>query len=305
MQSNYHYTVMKDEAIESLLIKDDGVYVDATLGMGGHSLGILEINSNLKKIICIDNDMESIEIAKKRLSKYDQKIEFICGNFKNIHELISEKVDGIIVDLGLSTYQILNSKRGFSFNDDSKLDMRINLNQKLTAHEIVNTFSVTKLSELLKDFGEERNHYKIASEIARERNKKEIKNSIELSNIVEKINKNISNINPSTRTFQALRIAVNDELPALSEFLVNSIKVLKKGARLIIITFHSLEDRIVKRFFKLCESECICPPSKMICDCEKEKTLKIITRKPISPSKEEVAENPSSRSAKMRVGMTI
>ena len=191
MQSNYHYTVMKDEAIESLLIKDDGVYVDATLGMGGHSLGILEINSNLKKIICIDNDMESIEIAKKRLSKYDQKIEFICGNFKNIHELISEKVDGIIVDLGLSTYQILNSKRGFSFNDDSKLDMRINLNQKLTAHEIVNTFSVTKLSELLKDFGEERNHYKIASEIARERNKKEIKNSIELSNIIEKINKNI------------------------------------------------------------------------------------------------------------------
>ena len=305
MQSNYHYTVMKDEAIKSLLIKDDGVYVDATLGMGGHSLGILEINSNLKKIICIDNDMESIEIAKKRLSKYDQKIEFICGNFKNIHELISEKVDGIIVDLGLSTYQILNSKRGFSFNDDSKLDMRINLNQKLTAHEIVNTFSVTKLSELLKDFGEERNHYKIASEIARERNKKEIKNSIELSNIIEKINKNISNINPSTRTFQALRIAVNDELPALSEFLVNSIKVLKKGARLIIITFHSLEDRIVKRFFKLCESECICPPSKMICDCEKEKTLKIITRKPISPSEEEVTENPSSRSAKMRVGMAI
>ena len=305
MQSNYHYTVMKDEAIESLLIKDDGVYVDATLGMGGHSLGILEINSNLKKIICIDNDMESIEIAKKRLTKYDQKIEFICGNFKNIHELISEKVDGIIVDLGLSTYQILNSKRGFSFNDDSKLDMRINLNQKLTAHEIVNTFSVTKLSELLKDFGEEKNHYKIASEIARERNKKEIKNSIELSNIIEKINKNISNINPSTRTFQALRIAVNDELPALSEFLVNSIKVLKKGARLIIITFHSLEDRIVKRFFKLCESECICPPSKMICDCEKEKTLKIITRKPISPSEEEVTENPSSRSAKMRVGMTI
>ena len=130
MQSNYHYTVMKNEAIESLLVKDNGVYVDATLGMGGHSLGILEINSKLKKIICIDNDMESMQIAKKRLSKYNQKIEFVCGNFKDIHQLISEKVDGIIIDLGLSTYQILNSNRGFSFNDDSKLDMRINLDQK-------------------------------------------------------------------------------------------------------------------------------------------------------------------------------
>jgi 16S rRNA (cytosine1402-N4)-methyltransferase len=183
--------------------------------------------------------------------------------------------------------------------------MRISLEQELTAHEIVNTFSVDKISEILKNYGEEKNHFKIASEIARQRTRCEISTADELNKIIKKINKNSSKINSSTRTFQALRIAVNNELDAIEKFLEKSEYILNKGARLVVITFHSLEDRIVKKFFKLSESKCLCPESRMMCDCKKKQTLKIITKKPIRPSVEEVLENPSSRSAKMRIGEAI
>lgn len=305
MESNYHFTVMRQEAIQNLQIKTNGIYIDATLGMGGHTEEISKTKKNIKKIICIDNDNSSIELAKIRLKDSKCKIEFICANFKNIDQVIKEKVDGVILDLGISTYQLSNSKRGFSFKSGNKLDMRINLSQKLTANEIVNSYSVKEISDLLKNYGEEKNHFKIASEIARYRSKKEISTSEELTGIISKINKNSSNIDPSTRTFQALRIAVNNELGAIEEFLKKSEKILNKGARLIIITFHSLEDRIVKKFFKSSEAECICPPTQLICDCNKKPTLKIITKKPIRPTKEEIVLNPSSRSAKMRVGEVI
>jgi|TARA_B110000263_G_scaffold54225_1_gene45633 16S rRNA (cytosine1402-N4)-methyltransferase len=305
MESDYHFTVMKNEAIKNLNLKRNGTYLDATLGMGGHTDQISKTRNDIKKIICLDNDINSIKLAKIRLAKFDDKIEFICGNFKDIDKLINEKVDGVILDLGISTYQLLNADRGFSFKSGNKLDMRISLEQELTAHEIVNTFSVDKISEILKNYGEEKNHFKIASEIARQRTRCEISTADELNKIIKKINKNSSKINSSTRTFQALRIAVNNELDAIEKFLEKSEYILNKGARLVVITFHSLEDRIVKKFFKLSESKCLCPESRMMCDCKKKQTLKIITKKPIRPSVEEVLENPSSRSAKMRIGEAI
>jgi 16S rRNA (cytosine1402-N4)-methyltransferase len=305
MESDYHFTVMKNEAIKNLNLKRNGTYLDATLGMGGHTDQISKTRNDIKKIICLDNDINSIKLAKIRLAKFNDKIEFICGNFKDIDKLINEKVDGVILDLGISTYQLLNADRGFSFKSGNKLDMRISLEQELTAHEIVNTFSVDKISEILKNYGEEKNHFKIASEIARQRTRCEISTADELNKIIKKINKNSSKINSSTRTFQALRIAVNNELDAIEKFLEKSEYILNKGARLVVITFHSLEDRIVKKFFKLSESKCLCPESRMMCDCKKKQTLKIITKKPIRPSVEEVLENPSSRSAKMRIGEAI
>ena len=305
MESDYHFTVMKNEAIKNLNLKRNGTYLDATLGMGGHTDQISKTRNDIKKIICLDNDINSIKLAKIRLAKFDDKIEFICGNFKDIDKLINEKVDGVILDLGISTYQLLNADRGFSFKSGNKLDMRISLEQELTAHEIVNTFSVDKISEILKNYGEEKNHFKIASEIARQRTRCEISTADELNKIIKKINKNSSKINSSTRTFQALRIAVNNELDAIEKFLEKSEYILNKGARFVVITFHSLEDRIVKKFFKLSESKWLCPESRMMCDCKKKQTLKIITKKPIRPSVEEVLENPSSRSAKMRIGEAI
>ena len=305
MESNLHFTVMKQEAVKNLKIKNNGIYLDATLGMGGHTEEISNTKKNINKIICIDNDLSSIELAKIRLKKSRTKIEFICANFKDIDKVIKEKVDGVILDLGISTYQLLNSKRGFSFNGNNKLDMRINLKQKLTADKIVNSYSVKEISDLLKKYGEEKNHFKIASEIVRYRSKKKISTCEDLSEIINKINKNKSNINPSTRTFQALRIAVNKELDAIEEFLEKSEKILNIGARLVIITFHSLEDRIVKRFLKSSESKCICPPTQLICDCKKKQTFKVINKKPIRPTEQEILLNPSSRSAKMRIGEAI
>ena len=305
MKSDCHFTVMKKEAVENLNLKSNGTYLDATLGMGGHTIEITNTRNDINKIICIDADYNSLEIAKLRLAKSKNKIEFICGNFSDIDKLINEKVDGVILDLGISTYQLLNIKRGFSFKKGNKLDMRINQNQELTAHKIINTYSVKELSELLMNYGEEKNHFQIASEIARQRSKKEITTSDELTEIVGKINKGSSNIEPSTRTFQALRIAVNNELEAIVKFLEKSEKILNKGGRLVIITFHSLEDRIVKKFFKLSESKCTCPPTKMSCDCNKKQTFKIITKRPLKPTKNEVLLNPSSRSAKMRIGEAL
>ncbi len=305
MKFKNHFTVMKDEAIQNLNLKDGGIYLDATLGMGGHTIGIINAKKNIKKIICIDNDLESIKLAKIRLEKSKSKIEFIQGNFRDIDRLINEKVDGVIMDLGISTYQLLNPKRGFSFKKENKLDMRINLKQKLTAHEIVNKYTVSEISDLLFKYGEEKNHFKIASAIGRYRSKKEISTSNDLTEIIYKINKNTKKIDPSTRTFQALRIAVNKELEAIDEFLKKSNKILNTGGRLVIITFHSLEDRIVKKFFKLSESTCICSTSKVICNCKKRKTLRIVNKKPLRPTKEELLLNPSSRSAKMRIGEAI
>jgi len=305
MISDYHYTVMKQEILDNLDSTNNDTYVDVTLGMGGHTFAIMESTKKPKKMICIDLDKESLKIAKKRLEKYSESIKYIQGNFKNVDLLIKEKVDAIIADLGISSYQLLHSNRGFSFDEDSLLDMRIDKYQELTAYKIVNSYNVQELSDLIKNFGEEKNHFKIASEIVRQRHNKGIKTCLDLAKIIKKINKDKTKINASTRTFQALRIAVNNELSTLTEFLEKSLRVLKTGGKLIIISFHSLEDRIVKQFFKYCEAKCICSQSVMICECKKEQTLRILTRKPLTPSKQEVLDNVRSRSAKMRIGVAI
>jgi len=305
MTSDYHYAVMKQEILDNLELANNNTYIDVTLGTGGHTLAIMESNKKPKKMICIDLDKESLKVAKKRLGKYSKSIKYIQGNFKDIDLLIQEKVDAIIADLGISSYQLLHSNRGFSFNENSLLDMRIDKYQELTAHKIVNSYPLQELSDLLKNFGEEKNHFKIASEIVRQRNNEEIKTCLDLAKIVKRTNKNKTKINPSTRTFQALRIAVNNELSTLEEFLEKSLKLLKKGGKLIIISFHSLEDRIIKQVFKYCEAKCICPPSVMVCKCKKKQTLRILTKKPLTPSTREVSENAKSRSAKMRIGVAI
>ena len=196
-----------------------------------------------------------------------------------IDKLINEKVDVIIADLGISSYQLLHSSRGFSFDEESVLDMRIDKKQPLTAHRIVNNYNIEDLSDVIKNFGEEKNHFKIASAIVRHRSREEIKTCLDLATIIRKTNKSVSKIDAATRTFQALRLEVNGELTSLEAFLSKSWSVLKEGGKLIVISFHSLEDRLVKQFFKYSETECICPPSIMICECTKKQTLKILPKK--------------------------
>ena len=284
--SSYHEPVMKHEIVNNLEKKNNAVYVDVTLGMGGHTLAIMGSEKKPKKMICIDLDEESLSIAEKNLSKYSNDISYIRGNFKDIDKLINEKVDVIIADLGISSYQLLHSSRGFSFDEESVLDMRIDKKQRLTAHRIVNNYNIEDLSDVIKNFGEEKNHFKIASAIVRHRSREEIKTCLDLATIIRKTNKSVSKIDAATRTFQALRLEVNGELTSLEAFLSKSWSVLKEGGKLIVISFHSLEDRIVKQFFKNAESDCVCPKTVMICECNKIKTFRTLTKKPLVPSKE-------------------
>ena len=299
---------MVNEIIGIFEFITEGFLVDATLGLGGHAAALLRSNPSIS-LLGIDSDSQAIDIARERLEEFDERSILKHGNYVNMQAIAKKgevnPVFGVLLDLGLSSFQLASEQRGFSFNGNNKLDMRINLKQKLTADKIVNSYSVKEISDLLKKYGEEKNHFKIASEIVRYRSKKKISTCEDLSEIINKINKNKSNINPSTRTFQALRIAVNKELDAIEEFLEKSEKILNIGARLVIITFHSLEDRIVKRFFKSSESKCICPPTQLICDCKKKQTFKVINKKPIRPTEQEILLNPSSRSAKMRIGEAI
>ena len=303
--SSYHEPVMKHEIVNNLEKKNNAVYVDVTLGMGGHTLAIMGSEKKPKKMICIDLDEESLSIAEKNLSKYSNDISYIRGNFKDIDKLINEKVDVIIADLGISSYQLLHSSRGFSFDEESVLDMRIDKKQPLTAHRIVNNYNIEDLSDVIKNFGEEKNHFKIASAIVRHRSREEIKTCLDLATIIRKTNKSVSKIDAATRTFQALSLEVNGELTSLEAFLSKSWSVLKEGGKLIVISFHSLEDRIVKQFFKNAESDCVCPKTVMICECNKIKTFRTLTKKPLVPSKEEISFNKRARSAKMRIGEAI
>ena len=300
-----HYSVMKNEIISFINTEENKTLVDATLGMGGHTFSISEASSGRFNFLCFDQDKESIEIAKERLFPFRKNIKYFHANFKNLKNYIDDKVDYILADLGISTYQLLNKKRGFSFTSDERLDMRMDKNQILDAHYIINNYNLNNLSTILKDFGEERNHYKIASYICKERTKKKINTCKELSDLIDRCSSKKSKINSSTKTFMALRIEVNNELESLKEFLKTSLSLLKPKGRLMVISFHSLEDRIVKNFMKLSEKDCICPSTQMLCDCDKKSELRIITKKPILPSESEINQNPSSRSAKLRVGEVI
>lgn len=301
-----HIPVLKNETIELLNIRNNGIYVDGTVGGAGHSLAI-EKQANLHKLVAIDQDIEALETAKKNLSDYSNVV-YINDNFRNIDSILSslkiDAVDGILVDIGVSSYQIDSAERGFSFRLDAKLDMRMSRSNSFSAYELVNTYSEEELARVIRDYGEEKFAKSIAKHIVSEREKKPIETTKELEKIIlssvprYKGQDGRSNVQ---RTFQAIRIEVNGELDALSEFIDKAVSFLKPGGRLAIISFHSLEDRIVKQKFRELSTGCICPPDFPICVCGHKAVVKLITKHPVEATKEELEINPRSAPAKLRV----
>lgn len=302
-----HYSVLLNETIENLNIKPDGIYADGTLGGGGHSLEIAKRLSNNGRLYGIDQDDAAISAAKERLSEYTDRVTFIRNNYCNMQEALKEqgveKVDGIILDLGVSSYQLDTEERGFSYRFDAPLDMRMDRRQTLTARDIVNEYSEMDLFRIIRDFGEDQFAKNIAKHICLARKDKEINTTGELNEIIKASipAKMRQNGHPSKKTFQAIRIACNRELDVLQNSLEMMIDLLNPGGRICIITFHSLEDRIVKTIFRKQENPCTCPPEFPVCICGKVPQGTVITRKPILPSDEELEENSRSKSAKLRV----
>ncbi|BDR67413.1 ribosomal RNA small subunit methyltransferase H [Clostridium tetani] len=302
-----HISVLLDECIEGLNIKENGIYVDCTLGGAGHSSEILKKLSKEGKLIGIDQDEEALKAASEKLKEYENVL-YKHSNFYHIKDILEElevgKVDGILMDLGVSSYQLDEKSRGFSYMQNAPLDMRMNKKSSLDAYEVVNFYDESKLARIIKDYGEERFAKRISNFIVESRENKKIETTGELVDIIKRAipaKFRREGPHPAKRTFQAIRIEVNGELEILNKAIEDSVKSLKSGGRIAIITFHSLEDRIVKNKFKELEDPCICPKDFPICTCGKEPLVKIITRKPIDPSKEEVEINPRSRSAKLRI----
>lgn len=298
-----HIPVMLNECIDALNIKPNGTYIDCTVGGGGHSY---EIAKRLKngKLYCFDRDSEAIEASKNRLKEFTDKVEFIKANFKDAPNLIHEKVDGILIDLGVSSHQIDEGERGFSFLHNGRLDMRMGQDEDiLTAYDIVNTYSEENLRELFYKYGEEEFSKSIAKNIVNYRKNKKIETTFELRNIIENsMPKKVvySRGGASKKVFQALRIAVNGELDGLENTLNQFVDMLNIGGRLVVLTFHSLEDRIVKNVFKRESTDCLCPPKTPVCICGHKKKVVLVNRKPITASEEEFKINSRSSSAKLR-----
>lgn len=302
-----HYSVMLAECIEGLDIKPDGIYVDATLGMGGHSY---EIANRLRKgrLISIDRDAKALERALTRLEPLIDRITLVHGNFRDMDDILDDlgidKVDGILFDLGVSSPQLDESERGFSYMTDAPLDMRMDQSDSFTAADIVNNWSGERIKRILYDFGEERYAPRIADEIVRYRETKRIETTLQLVDIIKSAMPAAAlreKQHPAKRSFQAIRIAVNDELEAISEVLSTASDRLKPGGRLAVISFHSLEDRIVKNAIQSRENGCTCPRDFPICTCGFVQSMRSISRKPFLPTDTEIEENPRSRSAKLRV----
>ncbi len=302
-----HKSVLLNECIEGLNIKPNGIYVDGTIGGAGHSSEILKNLSNEGMLIGIDKDEEALKASKERLKDYSNVI-YYHGNHDDIKKILEElkieKVDGILLDLGVSSYQIDEKSRGFSYLSDNDLDMRMDKTQELNAKYVVNNYSEENLARIIYEYGEERFSRQIAKNICIERKKQEIKTTKQLVEIIEKsipAKFRQSDSHPAKRTFQAIRIEVNDEIKPLYKAVTESIDCLKPQGRLCIITFHSLEDRAVKNAYTNAEGKCICPPGLPYCACGAVKKAKIINKKPILPTKEEMIENSRSKSAKLRI----
>ena len=301
-----HKPVLLEECINGLNIVPNGIYVDGTMGGAGHSEEIVKCLSKEGLLIGIDRDEEALKAAKERLKKYEN-VKYIHGNHDDIDVLLSdigiEKVDGILLDLGVSSYQLDEKSRGFSYIANAKLDMRMDQNQTFTAEDVVNDYSEEKLADLIYKYGEERFSKNIAKNICKQRKIKRIETTDELVNIIrESIPKSKQNDgHPAKRTFQAIRIEVNNELEPLYSTVQKSINLLKENGRLAIITFHSLEDRLVKDAFIEAEGRCTCPKDLPYCVCNYKSYGKIITKKPIIPSDEEQEKNSRSKSAKLRI----
>jgi len=301
-----HEPVLLKECIENLNIKKDGIYVDGTLGGAGHSNEILKHLSENGRLIGIDKDVDALEASRKRLKEYNN-VTFVQGNHDDIKEILKdlniEKVDGILLDLGISSYQIDEAARGFSYMQEGALDMRMDKTQKLSAWDVVNTYKEEALTKIFFEYGEEKFSRRIAKIICTYRQNKTIDTTLELANIIKNempYNKK-SNSHPAKKVFQAIRIEVNDELKPLYNTVVDCIKCLKEDSRLCIITFHSLEDRIVKKAFLDNIGACTCPKDLPRCICNNISLGKIITKKPIAPTDEEMKKNSRAQSAKLRV----
>ncbi len=303
-----HTSVLLEETIENLNIKPDGIYLDGTLGGGGHSYEIAARLGKGGRLIGIDQDEDAIRAAGKRLEPFADRITLIRDNYCNAGEVLRqlgiERVDGIVLDLGVSSFQLDNAERGFSYKVDAKLDMRMDKRQSLSAMEIVNDYSETELFRIIRDYGEEQFAKNIAKHIVAVRQDKPVRTTEELNEIIRasipaKMRK--AGGHPSKRTFQAIRIECNRELEVLKSSLDQLIEILNPGGRICVITFHSLEDRIVKSIFRRNENPCTCPPDFPVCVCGQVSKGKAVSRKPILPSKDELAANKRSKSAKLRV----
>ena len=306
-----HIPVMPGEVTEGLNIKENGIYLDCTLGGGGHSELILK-KLTMGRLIAIDKDEEALAFAKSRLSEYGDKVTFVHSDFKRADEVLDDlnidRIDGVLMDLGVSSYQLDAAERGFSYRFDAPLDMRMDKTQFLTAFNVVNEYNELDIADILFRYGEERYARKIAANIIRYRQQQSIRTTGQLAEIVEKSyppKERFKGGNPCKRTFQAIRIEVNGELRELDEIIGKLAERLNKGGRICVITFHSLEDRIVKREFQYLEAKCICPPKQPVCTCNKVQTVKIITKKPLTASEEELAVNPRAQSAKLRVAERV
>lgn len=302
-----HKPVMLKEVLEALQVQPGGRYVDCTLGSGGHAEAILQRILPDGHLLGIDTDMEAINIARERLAEFRDNATLVHANFVNLRSICEQNnflpVQGILFDLGVSSTQLDKAERGFSFRYDAPLDMRFNREQALTAADIVNTFSEQKLNHLLRSYGEERQSRQIARQIVRNR---PIISTLQLARIIEQaIGHRYGRIHPATKTFLALRIAVNQELENLATALEQAVNCLEIKGRLVVISYHSLEDRIVKQFMSRESKQCICPPRTPVCQCNHTARLKITSRKAVTPSIAEIKANPRSRSAKLRVAERV
>ena len=302
-----HKSVLLDECIEALNIRPDGIYVDGTLGRAGHSREIVQ-KLTTGRLICIDRDMAAIDAAKERLAPWMDRVTLVHGNFADLGEVLQEMdvtgVDGMLFDLGVSSPQLDDASRGFSYMQDAPLDMRMDKSAALTAYEVVNNWSYEELRRILFEYGEERYAPAIAKAIVRARETRPVETTLELVDLIKGAMPPAAlreKQHPAKRSFQAIRIAVNGELDALPPMLKSATDALNPGGRLAVITFHSLEDRIVKRAMQDMARGCTCPPEFPVCVCGKKPKLKLLTRKPIVSGEAELEENPRARSAKLRV----
>ncbi len=303
-EENFHQPVMVEEVLDLLRVRPGGLYVDATLGGGGHSEALLGKGA---QVFGIDRDPAAVAYAEKRLAPFGSNFQGVQGNFADLKLLLQENniraVEGVLFDLGVSSYQLQQSRRGFSFHDEAPLDMRMDPSSRLTAEEVVNEWPERELFRIFRDYGEERYARRIARAIAIERQRRRIQTARQLADLILASlppPARRQGIHPATRVFQALRILVNQELDNLQKALPQAIEILKPGGRLCVISYHSLEDRIVKQAFRAAEHPCTCPPDLPLCVCGQKPLGKIITPKPLLPKAEEVARNPRARSARLR-----
>ncbi len=306
--SNNHIPVLLDESIEYLIGNKSGSYFDGTVGFGGHSHSILKLLNKDAQLISTDVDKVAFEHSKKKFSN-DSRVKIYNFNFQKIDVIAKiESIiafDGVFADLGVSSFQLDSQSAGFTYRQNTKLDLRMDKNLAVNASDIINSFSEEDIANIIFNYGEEKNSRKLASRICEARTYKKIETTSDLLNIISEITSQRYLIKTLSRVFQALRIYVNDELNILRDFIRKAVDLLKEGGRLVILSYHSLEDRIIKESFKFEALDCICPKDYPICKCEKESRLKILTKKPVVPSKKEVLNNPRARSAKLRAAERI